>query len=168
MEQKLKFEKVSYTQFCADAQKNGIFLTPAEMVEAYEGIELPKRATEGSAGYDFRSPLDLIIKPGSTSTFPTGIKAEMPKWITLLMFIRSSLGIKRGLSLPNGVAVIDSDFYGNESNDGDITMVLRNGSDVEQHIIRGQAVAQGVFVEYGKTDEDMAIGIRKGGIGSTT
>ena len=78
-------------------------------------IQLPKRATAYSAGYDFFVSETREIPARGTALLPTGVKAKMPQGEVLLLFIRSSLGIKRGLSLANGVGVIDADYYGNPS-----------------------------------------------------
>ena len=127
---------------------------------------IPSRATAGSAGYDFVSTAYTELQPGESVTIPTKIRAYMPEDEVLLIYIRSSLGIKRGLTLCNGTSVIDSDYYGNEDNGGEIMIAIRNNSDKVQSIHMGERIAQGVFVKY-QTCGDEPKRKRSGGIGST-
>ena len=129
-------------------------------------IALPKRATAGSAGYDFVSPVEVTVKPGETALIPTGIRAEMdPGWV-LLLFPRSSLGLKYSLRLPNTVVVIDSD-YAFAKNEGHIMVKLRNPLSVPVTIGRGDRFCQGIFLPYGTAEEDEVTAGRVGGFGST-
>ncbi|MDY2914023.1 MAG: dUTP diphosphatase [Candidatus Enteromonas sp.] len=140
-----------------------------EIAKGFEGagVELPKRATSSSAGYDIRSLEDVVILPGATALISTGVKAKMPKNEVLLVFIRSSLGIKKGLALANGVGVIDADYYGNPSNDGEIKIGIRNQGTEEVRIVKGDRIAQGIFLPYCVTDDDEANSSREGGFGSS-
>ena len=129
-------------------------------------IPLPKRATAGSAGYDFVSPVDVTVSGGGTALIPTGIRAEMrPGWV-LLLFPRSSLGFRHALRLSNTVGVIDSDdaFAKNE---GHIMVKLRNPLDQPVAIGKGERFCQGVFLPYGTAEEDEVTAERTGGFGST-
>ena len=130
---------------------------------------LPKRQTKNSAGYDFYALEDVVLPvSGETTIIRTGIKACMPKDEVLFLFIRSSLAIKQGLQLTNCVAVIDSDYYNNPDNEGEILIAVNNilsWGDVT--IKKGERFAQGIFVKYGVTDNDDADGERIGGVGST-
>lgn len=130
-------------------------------------VILPSRSTQDSAGYDFRSLETYTLKPHESHVFPTGVKAEMEKGEVLYLFIRSSIGIKKGILLSNSVGVIDSDYFENEKNDGHIMIALTNISEEEVLIQKGDKIAQGVFMKYLVTDDDASIGTRKGGIGST-
>lgn len=132
-----------------------------------EGIILPTRATAGSAGYDIRSAENVIIFPGDTRIIKTGIKAKFSGDKVLLIAVRSSVGIKRQLTLVNGVGVIDSDYYNNKETDGQIFIALRNDGDENRAIKAGERIAQGIFIPFFKTSDDIADGKRKGGIGST-
>ncbi len=156
-----KFEKVSYEQFAKDFGENS--------QEIYQEIKLPKRATKGSAGYDFFSPFDFSLKPGETIKVPTGIRAKMDEAWVLNVYPRSGLGFKFRLQLDNTVGIIDSDYY-YSSNEGHIMIKITNNS-LEGKIVEvksGTAFAQGIFLEYGITVDDDAEGIRDGGFGSTT
>lgn len=129
-------------------------------------IKLPTRATEHSAGYDFYSPMDAVINPGEMTMIWTDVKAHMYYDNVLLLFVRSSMG-KYPVVLANGTGVIDSDYYSNESNDGNIGFRLMNMGD-EPYVIKiGDRIGQGVFVKYGTVAKDNTTTKRVGGIGST-
>lgn len=141
-----------------------------EVVTTYQSKEpvIPKRATEGSAGYDLSSIEDIVIQPGEIRLIPTGLKARMPKTEALFVFPRSSLAIKKGLMMSNSVGVIDSDYYGNPENEGHIMIPLMNIKAVPVTILKGERVAQGIFMHYLTTEEDAPVLLqRKGGFGSS-
>ena len=153
-----KFTHVSEAQY-AEAMQGQECLPLSE-------VSLPKRATAGSAGYDFVSTLDVTIPAGGTALIPTGIRAEMePGWV-LLLFPRSSLGFKYGMRLSNTVGVIDSD-YAFAKNEGHIMVKLRNPLSEPVTIGRGERFCQGVFLPYGTAEEDEVLTGRTGGFGST-
>lgn len=133
-----------------------------------EGIILPKRSTTNSAGYDFYSPVDFNIAPGESIKISTCIKAKMQNDEVLFLFIRSSIGIKKGLMLMNGTGIIDSDYYGNKDNDGNIIIALKNISGNLICIDKGEKICQGVFLKYLVADNDNTVIERAGGIGSTS
>ena len=85
----------------------------------------------------------------------------------LACHIRSSLGIKKGISLTNTTGIIDSDYYSNRDNDGNICFQLKNNSDKTVIIEKGDKVFQGIFQKYLIADNDKNNLLRKGGIGST-
>ena len=129
-------------------------------------IPLPRRATAGSAGYDFVAPAETVVPAGGSALIPTGIRAEMdPGWV-LVLFPRSSLGFKTGLRLSNTAGVIDSD-YARAKNEGHIMVKLRNPSGSPVVIGRGERFCQGIFLPYGTAEEDGAFPEREGGFGST-
>ena len=130
--------------------------------------KLPTRADNGSAGYDFYIPRDFNILPGETILIPTNVKAAMEQDEVLLLYVRSSIGIKRRCVLANGTGVIDSTYYNNPDNDGNITIALTNLSKQIQQFNKGDRIMQGVFVKYLITDNDQPLSAtRKGGIGSS-
>lgn len=135
---------------------------------APEEIRLPRRATAGSAGYDFFSPVDFTLGPGETLLLPTGVRARIDEGWVLKLYPRSGLGFKYRLQLNNTVGVIDSDYFG-AKNEGHIMLKLTNDSNEGRtvEIRAGDAVAQGVFVEYGVTVDDDVSAVREGGFGST-
>lgn len=128
---------------------------------------IPARSTKGSAGYDFYSNADVTIYPHCIELIPTGIKARFESDEVLQLYNRSSNPIKRGLMLANSVGIVDSDYYGNPSNDGEIMFAFYNFFDLTVQIKKGEKIGQGVFVKYLTTDEDITDGERTGGFGST-
>ena len=160
------FEKVSFEQFQKDVLKNTKIKNKIE--EIYDNIKLPKRATRGSAGYDFFLPFDMVLKPKDSIIIPTGIRCQMNDEYVLQIFPRSSLGFKFRLQLDNVVGIIDSDYY-NACNEGHIMIKISNLSFEEKKVelVRGEAFIQGIFLTYGKTIDDNTYDVRKGGLGST-
>ena len=171
-----KFRKVSYEQWKKDMHNCGLHLPESEMQAAYDSIKLPKRATAGSAGYDFYSPIPFSLSNFNAGprgfTFPTGIRCEMNDAYCLLIIPRSGLGIRQYSRLGNTVACIDADYF-YSGNEGDILINLRSDipGNPPYHVSAGDAVCQGIFVQYGVTDDDDATELtreqRRGGLGST-
>ena len=128
---------------------------------------LPTRATNRSAGYDFYLKDDVTIKPGQTVFQQTDVKCKLSRDEVLLLFIRSSIGIKQKLVLANGTGVIDADYYGNADNDGNIGIRLFNLGQTPYKIERGQRFAQGMFIKYLIAENCNSDSERVGGIGST-
>ena len=157
-----QFFAVSPAQFAADWQK----CLPGVAVP--DRILMPRRATSGSAGYDFFAPAGFTLAPGETILLPTGVRARIDEGWVLKLYPRSGLGFKYRLQLNNTVGIIDSDYF-NALNEGHIMLKLTNASNEGRtlEIRPGEAVAQGVFVEYGITVDDEACAVRTGGFGST-
>jgi dUTP pyrophosphatase len=150
-----QFFKVSENEFVKDGVKTD-----------YDDILLPKRATAGSAGYDFFSPKEYFVGAGETVKIPTGIRVKIDEGWVLKIYPRSSLGFKYRLQLNNTVGIIDSDYYYAE-NEGHIFIKMTNCGDKPLTIEKGKAFAQGIFIEYGITVDDDATALRTGGFGST-
>ena len=161
-----QFEKVSFEQFTSGF--DGEFSLD-EIKEMYENLQLPKRATKGSAGYDFYAPFSFSLAPGTTIKIPTGIRCKMDEDWVLKIYPRSGLGFKFRLQLNNTVGIIDSDYY-NSDNEGHIFIKLTNDSNEGKtvDVAQGIGFAQGIFLEYGITVDDDADGERNGGFGSTS
>ena len=160
-----KFYKVSKEQYLKSFNnKNN-----EEILSIYDDILLPKRATKGSAGYDFFAPFDIVLAPGETIKVPTGIRVSMEENYVLKLYPRSGLGFKYRLQLNNTVGIIDSDYYYSD-NEGHIFAKITNDSNEGKtlEIKKGQGFMQGIFVEYGITFDDDTIEVRNGGFGSTT
>lgn len=130
-------------------------------------IILPQRGSKNAAGYDFFAQQAVIIPYGGTVLVPVGIKAYMQDDEVLYLYDRSSNPTKKGIALANSVGVIDSDYYGNESNDGMIFGCFKNVTDKEVVINRGDAIMQGVFQKFLPADDGNTDVERTGGIGST-
>ncbi len=140
-----------------------------EVIKAYfnQNINLPKRATKHSAGYDLESAETLTIHPGEIKRVPTGLKVLMPGDEALFVYPRSSLGIKKGLITSNAVGVVDSDYYDNKDNEGHLMVPILNFSQEPVTIEKGERIAQGIFQKFFLTDDDQAEGLRTGGFGSS-
>ena len=149
---------------------------------------LPKRSTKNSAGYDFFAVEDIVIPShleewiknfklmrsdgcsrGTVKPFciKTGVKAYMQDDEVLQLYIRSSSPGKLGLILANSVGIVDSDYYDNPDNEGEIGFLVYNLSFQDVHIHQGDKIGQGVFTKYLKIDEDVTENERIGGFGST-
>lgn len=163
-----KFDKVSRERFLEDWKETFGADGDKDLEAIYDGVSLPRRATAGSAGYDFFLPLDVELKPGESLKVPTGIRVRMePDWVFQL-YPRSGLGFKYRLQMNNTVGIIDSDYFYSD-NEGHIFIKMLNDSR-EGKILSlkaGMAFAQGIFMEYGITEDDDAEGTRNGGFGST-
>ena len=142
-----------------------------EIAKGFEdrGVVLPQRKTAKSAGYDIIALTDeeVYVHPGMSVNLETGVKACMEDDEVMLLFIRSSLGIKKGITLSNCCGVIDSDYYNNSDNDGHFILNVINTCNEVQCISARSRVAQAIFVKYLTVDDDNATGERIGGIGST-
>ena len=167
MERIAEFQKVSFEQF-AKAMTD-TFGETEELERVYDEIVLPRRATAGSAGYDFRSTVSVSLAPGETVMIPTGIRVRIDGGWALLLFPRSGLGFRYRLQLNNTVGVIDSDYYDSD-NEGHIFIKMTNDSNEGKTCVieRGMAFAQGIFLPFGITADDEVNEIRNGGFGSTS
>lgn len=166
MKRVAQFEKVSLEQFQKDWEDT--FYTIENIQEIYDGIKLPKRATTGSAGYDFYTPLAFELKPGETIKIPTGIRAKINDGWVLKLYPRSGLGFKFRVQMNNTVGIIDSDYY-NSDNEGHIFCKITNDTNEDKTVSlhQGAGFCQGIFVEYGITFDDNVETERNGGFGST-
>lgn len=170
-----QFEKVSYQQFKAawldtfyndGTEENEELLRDISGI--YDNIKLPERATKGSAGYDFISPLTVTLNPGDSIKIPTGIRVKIDEGWVLKCYPRSGLGFKYRLQLNNTVGIIDSDYYYSD-NEGHIFCKLTNDSKEFKAVTinDGTGFMQGIFVEFGITVDDNVEKVRNGGFGST-
>lgn len=158
MEKVAQFQKVSINEYLKnDSNLNN-----------YENLILPRRATKGSAGYDFFAPYDFEIEPNQTVKIPTGIRVKISDGWFLGVVPRSSLGFKYRLQLDNTIGIIDSDYY-YALNEGHIFIKLTNDSKENKKVIikKGEAFAQGIFIPFGITFDDEVEKTRIGGFGST-
>lgn len=104
----------------------------------------PKYATEGAAGLDLSADIEDVIelRPRERALVPTGLAFEIEEGKVGLVFARSGLGIKKGISLANGVGVIDCDYR------GEVKCGLINLSDESYYIQPGDRIAQMVIMPY--------------------
>lgn len=164
-----RFHKVSFEQFKEGWLGEFPQASDEEIRNIYEEIKLPRRATAGSAGYDFFAPVNFVLSPGETTKIPTGIRVEMEENWVLKCYPRSGLGFKFRLQLNNTVGIIDSDYF-NSDNEGHIFVKLTNDTKENKTLCveKGTGFMQGIFVEYGITVDDDVTDVRNGGLGSTT
>ena len=144
--------------------KRGFKVVKAEMRKS-DHVHYPTRGSVNSAGYDFYADKDYTIVPNKIIKIWTDIKAYMQPDEFLMLDVRSSMGGK--FMLANTIGIIDSDYYENPDNDGNIGIFLKNISNETQHIKRDDKIAQGIFMEYLKIDNDKTTAERQGGFGST-
>lgn len=161
-----RFEKVSLEQFQNAVQDEHCVSDRESIQQIYDAIELPRRATSGSAGYDFKSPFSFELSPGDTIKIPTGIRVRISEGWFLGCLPRSGLGFKYRLQLDNTMGVIDSDYYYSD-NEGHIFLKMSNSGQKVLSVKAGDGFAQGIFIPYGLTFGDNAVEVRNGGMGST-
>ena len=153
------FEKISFEQFKKDITDDK---------ELYDTFLIPKRSTKKSAGYDFSSLIDYILKPGEIIKIPTGIKSSMNDDEVLMLYVRSSMGFKYNIRMCNQTGVIDSDYYNNPTNEGHIFIKIQNEGKEDFVIKKGDKICQGMFIKYLTVDNEEKIDKeRVSGIGST-
>lgn len=158
----MKFDKVTVTQYELDGLREFI---------PYSEIKLPKRATKYSAGYDIYSVRDFTLNPGESIKIPTGIKVKLDPDKFLMVVPRSGLGFKYGVRLANTVGIIDAD-YSSSDNEGHmwikIDYPILDDNKKPMVIKQGDAICQGIILQYFKVDDDESDGVRNGGFGSTS
>jgi len=163
-----KFSKVSYDEFAKAIRSEVDAITEDAIIDIYNTIKLPKRATTGSAGYDFFSPIWFELHPGESIKVPTGVNVDIADGWFLGCVPRSGLGFKYRAQLDNTIGVIDSDYIFSD-NEGHIWAKITNDSKSDKVLTvnKGDAFMQGIFIQYGVTTDDKTTGIRNGGFGST-
>lgn len=167
MQRIAKFSKVSWEQFVKDWKDEFVGIDDEITRKIYCGIDVPKRATKGSAGYDFFSPIEFTLEPGETIKMPTGIRCEMNEGWVMMGFPRSGLGFKYRMRLSNTVCILDEDYFYSD-NEGHIFIKVVNEGNKTMTVKAGDGFAQGIFLQYGITEDDDATEKRNGGFGSTT
>ncbi len=146
--------------------KNRGFELVEDRFKRTEGIAtLPNRGTSKAMAYDFYANANYTVKPNEIAKIWTDVKAYMKDDEALILNVRSSMGGK--FMLANTQGWIDSDYYSNETNDGNIGIFLKNISDKAQTILRGERIAQGAFINYLVSDNGNTDNKRDGGFGST-
>ena len=128
-------------------------------------IKLPTRGTSKAMAYDFYANDNYIVAPGEVAKVWTDVKAYMGDNECLILNVRSSMGGR--FMLANTSGWIDSDYYSNESNDGNIGVFLKNIGTVAQVISKGERIAQGAFFNFLVADNGNTDAVREGGFGSS-
>ncbi|MDD4168943.1 MAG: dUTP diphosphatase [Desulfotomaculaceae bacterium] len=132
-------------------------------------IPFPNYATTGSAGVDLPACIDdpLVVSPGHRANIPTGMAIELPdRHVVGLIFPRSGLASRHGITLANAVGVIDSDYK------GEILVAIHNQSNRDYTISPGERIAQLVFLPvyeavFEEAEELAETSRGVGGFGST-
>ena len=166
MQKIAKFHKVDLEQFKTDWTDT--FGETENLEEIYDKIVMPKRATVGSAGYDFYAPCTFELKSGETVKIPTGIRCKIADGWVLMCFPRSGMGFKYRMQLDITVGIIDADYF-EADNQGHIMIKITNDSKTDKvlTIEQGKGFSQGIFVPFGITEDDEVEVKRTGGFGST-
>jgi len=139
----------------------------AKIKRLAKNIELPQYHTPESAGFDIASNSDITVAAGEVAKIPTGLVIAAPKGHFLLIAARSSLSLKKGLTMANGIGIIDPDYAG--PND-QVHIIVHNFTDKTVEVKKGERLAQGIFLpieqaEWKEVDELRASD--RGGMGST-
>lgn len=157
----MKFEKISFHQYKTDVGGD------CDLLQEYEDIKIPKRATQYSAGYDFCIPFTCTINPNETIKIPTGVRwATSYNYRFLALYPRSGLGSKYQINLCNSTGIVDADYYKSD-NEGHIFIKIVNRGDIPVTLNKGDAFAQGIISEYQRVDDDNVTATRNGGFGSS-
>ena len=153
------FKKISFEQFRKDVKDD---------INLYNEFSLPKRGTKYAAGYDFYALYDYTLKPREIMKIPTGVKVSMEEDDVLFLIDRSSMGFKYNVRMCNQVGVIDADYYNNSNKEGNMCIRIQNEGDKDYIVKLGEAMIQGIFMKYLKTEDDIeSESVRYGGFGST-
>lgn len=131
---------------------------------------LPTRIAKDSTGYDFKAAQDTVVPNILTSRpvlVPTGIKCKLERDQVLLLFNRSSNAAKRGLIIPNGVGVVDSDYYNNPDDEGQIFGLFSCVGQKSYLICKGDRIMQGIVIDYHVADNDITTDMCMDDFGST-
>ncbi len=133
----------------------------------HEGdIKFPQRATRYSVAYDFFSPVDVTILPGESKMIWTDVKAFFQPEEALILNVRSSMG-KHPVMIANCQGWVESDYYSNIENDGNIGFRLLNLGNAPYQINKGDKIGQGMFISYLVAESGNVDTKRYGGFGST-
>lgn len=130
-------------------------------------LALPIYETDGAVGFDIIAREGSFIGPGEIGMIPSNLIVEVPVGYMLIIASRSSTPLKKGLTPPHGLGIIDHDYCGQ---DDEIKVMVRNFGDQAVEIKRGEKIAQGVFVRVDKFEWEEVETIERasrGGFGST-
>ena len=148
-----------------ETRTRGFEVVKDEMRKTTGEIILPTRGTSKAMAYDFYANDDYVVAPGEIAKVWTDVKAYMGDNECLILNVRSSMGGR--FMLANTAGWIDSDYYSNENNDGNIGVFLKNIDTVAQVINKGERIAQGAFFNFLVADNGNTDTVRNGGFGST-
>ena len=153
------------TLYDKDDRKRGFEIVRENKRKSEKYFHTPTRSTAHSAAYDFYCNDDYIVQPNDVVKIWTDVKAYMKSDEVLILNVRSSMGGK--FMLANTQGWVDSDYYSNIENDGNIGIFLKNISNEPQKLEKGSRIAQGMFIKYLTVDNDNVTTKRVGGFGSS-
>lgn len=135
-------------------------------IENKPGVSIPKKATDGSAGYDVCSAEELTIQPGEFRKISTGIRLALPNDVEVQIRPRSGLAFKHGVTVLNSPGTIDSDYR------GEVCILLINHGKIPFKVEVGMRIAQMIFSEIIPIDFELRNNLNEslrgsGGFGST-
>lgn len=112
-----------------------------------KSLPLPEYKTSGAVAFDLASRINLDVEPHAVALIPLNIIVEIPKGYTIILAPRSSLPLKKGLLIPNGIGIIDQDYSGPED---EWRLEVLNFTDKKVKIEKGERIAQGLLVPIEK------------------
>ncbi len=130
-------------------------------------LPLPEYHTKGAAAFDIYAREDMTIEPQSLGRVPTNLVIETPAGYFLAVVPRSSTAKKKGLLIPHGIGIIDSDYAGDSD---EILYQVYNFTDQPVDVTRGERIGQAVFLKYEQAEwqeVDTMDNEDRGGFGST-
>ncbi len=133
-----------------------------------DSIPLPYYATVGAAALDLHACIDepAVLPAGGEALIPTGIAAAIPEGCVGVLAVRSSMGIRHGVAMSNGIGVIDSDYR------GPLRVGLHNFRDTEYVVEPGDRIAQLLILPVLRPEVEVVSELSEtargaGGFGST-
>ena len=133
-----------------------------------DSIPLPYYATAGAAALDLHACIDepAVLPAGGEALIPTGIAAAIPEGCVGVLAVRSSMGIRHGVAMSNGIGVIDSDYR------GPLRVGLHNFRDTEYVVEPGDRIAQLLILPVHRPEVEVVSELSEtargaGGFGST-
>ena len=129
-------------------------------------IELPQYKTTGAVAFDLAAAEDTTVAPRQIALVPTGLIIATPRGYALIIAARSSTPIKKGLTLPHGIGIIDHDYAGP---DDELKIQVYNFTDAPVIILKNERIAQGFFIPIARAEweEGAPEETSRGGFGST-
>lgn len=148
--------------------KSELTINIKRILSGFDDVELPRYATEGSAGMDIRAAVndEVILKSGKTILVPTNFSLEIPEGFEIQVRPRSGMAINHSIGILNSPGTIDSDYR------GEIKIILFNFGEEDFIIKRGDRIAQLIVSRVYRTmlkeiDELNSTGRGSGGFGHT-
>jgi dUTP pyrophosphatase len=130
-------------------------------------VPLPAYQTAASAGFDIAAAESVRIESGEVRLVRTGLVVQAPDGYFLALVVRSSLPLKKGLTLANNIGVVDADYSGPED---EIKVELLNLTAVPVEVVKGERLVQGIFLPVRQVEWqeiDRLEGESRGGFGSS-